>query len=77
MGIISDQDIVLFHILCGQTTIELCLGCENAEGCVEESEDDFRREHHSYEALAPTGVEQRTTTRFFGGGLYLEDQGNL
>ena len=53
------------------------VGCMNAKGCVGKSEEDLRREHHSQEASAPTGVEQPTTTRFVGGGLHLKDQGHL
>ena len=67
-----EQDTVLLRVLCGRTTIELCSGCENTKGCVGESEEDLRFEHHSQEASAPTGVEQRTTTRFVGGGLHLK-----
>ena len=77
MGAIGEQDIVLFRVLCGRTTIELCSGCENTKGCVGESEEDLRRELHSQEASAPTGVEQPTTTLFVGGRLYLQDQGHL
>ena len=77
MGAIGEQGIILLRVVCGRTTIELCSGCKDAEGCVGKSEEDFRREHHSQEASAPTGVEQPTTTRLVGGGLYLEDQGYL
>ena len=77
MGANGEQDIILLRVVCGRTTVELCSGCADAEGCVGESEEDFRREHHSQEAPAPTGVEQPTTTRFVGGGLHLKDQGHL
>ena len=59
------------------TTIELCSGCENAKGCVGESKEDLRREHHNQEAPTPIGVEQPTTTRFVGGKLHIKDKGHL
>ena len=62
VGTIGEQDIVLFGVLCGRTTIELCLGCEKAKGCVGEFEEDLFHEHNSHEASALTGVEQPTTT---------------
>ena len=73
-GTIGEQDTVLLRVLCGRTTTKLHSGCKDAEGCVGKSEEDLRREHHSQEALALTGVEQPTTTRFVSDGLYLEDQ---
>ena len=51
VGTIGEHDIILFWVLCGRTAIELCSGCENAKGCVGESEEDFRREHYSQEAV--------------------------
>ena len=77
MGTIGEQSIILLCVVCGRAAIELRSGCADAEGCVGKSEEDFRREHHNPEALAPTGVKQPTTARPVGGGLYLEDQGHL
>ena len=50
VGTIGEQDTVLFRVLCGRIAIGLCSGCENAKGCVRESEEDLRRENHSQEA---------------------------
>ena len=49
VGKIGEQGIVLFRVLCGQTTIKLRSGCKNAKGSVGKSEEDLRREHHSQE----------------------------
>ena len=77
MGTIGEQDSVLFRVLGGRTATKLHLGCKYAKGYMGKSEEDLRREHHSQEAPASTGVEQPTTTQFVGGGLHLKDKGYL
>ena len=52
MGIIGEQSVVLFHVLCGRIVVKLRSGCKNAEGCVGKSEEDLRCEHRSQEALS-------------------------
>ena len=41
MGTIGEQSPLLLHVLCGRTTSKLYSGCENAEGCLGKSEEDF------------------------------------
>ena len=61
VGTIGEQGFILLRVVCGRTATQLRSGCADAEGCVGEPEEGFRREHHSPEASTPTGVEQPTT----------------
>ena len=63
----GEESSLLLRVVCRRTTSELYSGCENAEGCLRKSEEDFRRKHHSQEASTPTGVEQLATMRLVGG----------
>ena len=67
VGAIGEQGSILLRVVCGRTATQLRSGCADAEGCVGEPEEGFRREYHSPEASTPTGVEQSTTARPVGG----------
>ena len=58
---------LLLRVLRGRTTSKLYSGCENAEGCLGKSEEDFWRKKHILKAPTPTGVEQLATTQLVGG----------
>ena len=70
----STQGIILLRIVCGRTTVELCSGCLDAEGCVGKYEEDFRCEYHNQEdvaqkLIAHTGCEavENSTRHLFPG----------
>ena len=73
----ASRVLYCFASCVGEQLLSYVRDAQTLKRCVGKSEEDFRREHHSPEASAPTGVEQPTTAQLVGGGLYLKDQGYL
>ena len=71
----TSRVLYCFASCVGEQLLSYVRDAQTPKGAWENLQEGFRREYHNSEASAPTGVEQLTTTRLVGGGLYLEDQG--